>query len=200
MESCLTRSAPLKWIPLTGICSKLRTPTYPIVLTVPCWTRVIDVPALRRSKITRADLALAYRQLGAGSRSDIPTFIPTTAHHWTTRAGTTRTVVPAQRHSPTSSDTTRTTGPEHPDLRGHQPDPADGDRQTADGMTSRSVERRSVSARSGPIPSLVLAGRQLASDGIMSRLRLGTRKTPDGEPHHRRRRERDPAIGDLPGI
>ena len=114
---------------------KLRTPRCPITLTAPCWTTVIDVLALRRLTSARAESALAYRQLGADPRSDIPSFIPTTAHHRTRLTDTSRTIVPAQRHCPTAANTTRTAVPNHPDLRGHQSDPADGDRQTPDGVT-----------------------------------------------------------------
>ena len=72
--------------------------------------------------------------VSAGSRGAIPSFIPTTARHRTALDRTSRTIVPAQRHCPAPTDNRRMPVPDHPDLRGHQSDPADGDRQTPDGM------------------------------------------------------------------
>ena len=67
----------------------------------------------------------------------IPNFIPTTADHRATLAGTSRTIFPVQRHRSTPAGTIRTVGSDHPDLRGHQPDPADCHREGLDVRVDR---------------------------------------------------------------
>ena len=58
-----------------------------------------------------------------------PSFIPSIRRHTPTRPSTAWTVVAAQRHCAARLGTRRTTGSDHPDLRRHESDPKNGDRE-----------------------------------------------------------------------